>query len=453
MFPGQGTPARVVSSLSIRQDRFSTARSPTPVGTANRCRSSTLRLRSPNRTSSGPGSSKAPTTISRRRHMARWASWAGGARMAGTTRWGAWFTLSLAACSLLPALRAGALPRYSARYEQNCSLCHVNPSGGGMRSSYATQQLIPKEIAMSPATPEAMGLLDAHLGKNVSIGTDFRELFIAATANAALAPPQGFFPMQGDVYLSFQLDPKYLLYYNRGLSTTYEVWGLAHVLPWDGYVKAGRFVPAYGWKFDDHTMFVRSELGFTPPAIFDGGIEVGLSPKFGDLTFDLVNGSRGGTLDDDRRLATSLNLSGRFKAGPLVAQAGLEGYSHPGLTEDLNTGGAFGYLSGWNVTWVGQGDFVRRDPAAAPAVTGVVTSHELSYLVRQGVELLGTYDFFDPDRSLRTGAKSRWGGGLMVMPRAFLGPSAQFRHTRIDPGPALSGRDFDEGLFQLHFLY
>jgi len=231
------------------------------------------------------------------------------------------------------------------------------------------------------------------------------------------------------------------------------VWGLAHVLPWDGYVKAGRFVPAYGWKFDDHTMYVRSELGFTPPAIFDGGIELGLSPKVGDLTFDLVNGSRGSTLDDDRRLATSLNVSGRFKAGPFVASAGLEGYSHPGLTEDFNTGGAFGYLSGWNVTWVGQGDFVRRDPALGPAVTGVVTSHELSYLVRQGVEVLSTYDFFDPDRSLRTGAKSRWGAGVMVMPRAFLVASAQFRHTRIEQGPALSGRDFDEGLFQLHFLY
>ena len=34
------------------------------------------------------------------------ASWAGSARMARTTRWGAWFTLSLAALSLLPAFRA-----------------------------------------------------------------------------------------------------------------------------------------------------------------------------------------------------------------------------------------------------------------------------------------------------------------------------------------------------------
>src|SRR5258708_5740556 len=162
-----------------------------------------------------------------------------------------WFTLALAALSVLPVLQARALPRYSARYEQNCMLCHVNPTGGGMRSAYATQQLIPKEIAMSPRALEAIAPLDTHIGKNITIGADFRELFIAATANASLAPPQGFFPMQGDVYLAFQLDPRYTLYYARSLSNTYEVFGLANVLPWDGYVKAGRFVPAYGWKFDD----------------------------------------------------------------------------------------------------------------------------------------------------------------------------------------------------------
>ena len=39
------------------------------------------------------------------------------------------------------------------------------------------------------------------------------------------------------------------------------------------------------------------------------------------------------------------------------------------------------------------------------------------------------------------------------MPRPFLIGQALFRQTHVDRGPALSGRDFDEGLFQLHFLY
>lgn len=359
----------------------------------------------------------------------------------------------LVALALLPALQAAALPRYSARYEQNCMLCHINPTGGGMRSAYATQQLIPKEIAMSPRMPDAAAALDTHLGKNITIGADFREMFIASTANAALAPPQGFFPMQGDVYLAFQLDPRFTLDVDRSLSSTYEIFGLANVLPWDGYVKAGRFVPAYGWKFDDHTMYVRSEEGFTPPANADGGVEVGLSPKFGDLQAALLNGNRGSSLDTDRRLATALNLSARFRAGPLAATLGLAGYSQPGVPVDVNSGGLFGYLSGWNVTWLGQADVVKTDPRVSRATTAVVTSHELSVLLRQGIELRSTYDFYDPDRLLRSGSKSRWGIGAYVMPRPFLVLQADFRSTHIERGLALSGRDFDEGLFQLHLLY
>ena len=65
-------------------------------------------------------------------HQQRWT------HNARPLRSGTWFTLALVAISALPALEAGAVPRYSARYEQNCMLCHVNPTGGGMRSSYAT---------------------------------------------------------------------------------------------------------------------------------------------------------------------------------------------------------------------------------------------------------------------------------------------------------------------------
>src|SRR5262249_54998727 len=174
-----------------------------------------------------------------------------------TTRWGLGLAVACVLASSLAAFQARALPRYSARYEQNCTLCHVNPSGGGMRSAYAVKDLIPKEFAMSPATPEMLKDIDPKIGRHLSIGTDFRQLFLLETENAVLAPPQGFFPMQGDLYLLFQLDPKVLLYYNRSLSNTYEFFGLANVLPFDGYVKAGRFVPPYGWKFDDHTLYVR----------------------------------------------------------------------------------------------------------------------------------------------------------------------------------------------------
>ena len=361
--------------------------------------------------------------------------------------------VALVLACVFPALRAGAVPRYAARYEQNCLLCHLNPSGGGMRSAYAVRDLVPKEIAMSGGSPAMLAELDPKLGKNLSIGADLRQMFFAATANSIHAPPQGFYPMQGDIYLAFQADPKLLLYYDRGFSNTYEAFAVAHFLPWDGYVKAGRFVPPYGWKFDDHTMFVRNDLGFAPPANSDAGVEVGFAPKLAEVQVALLNGNRGGTLDDDRRLAMAGNLSTRFRIGPVSGLAGVAGYSRPGFFEDWNTAGVFGYLSTANVTWVGQGDFTRRDPPFGPAVSGAVTSHELTVLLRRGVELKATYDFFDPDRDVRSGSKSRWGAGVTVMPRPYFVAEALYRNTDIDRGPAFDARDFDEGVFQLHFLY
>lgn len=361
--------------------------------------------------------------------------------------------LVIVGCTLFSALNALALPRYSARYEQNCMLCHVNPSGGGMRSAYAVQELVPKEFAMSPATPEVLKEIDPKIGKHLSIGTDFRQLFLLESEGSALAPPQGFFPMQGDIYVTFQLDPKFLLYYDRGFTNTYEAFGLAHVLPWDGYVKAGRFVPAYGWKFDDHTMFVRDSEGFAPPANSDAGVEVGLSPNPFEVQVALVNGNRGATLDGDRRLAMSGNASARFRVGPVAGSLGLAGYTQPGIEVDLSAGGFFGYLSGWNVTWVAQTDWVRRHAPATNPNTGIVSSQELTVLLKRGIELKSTYDFFDPDRHVRSGSKDRWGVGFDVMPRSFLVLEALYRHTHVEGGPALPGGGYDEGLFQLHLLY
>jgi hypothetical protein len=85
--------------------------------------------------------------------------------------------------------------------------------------------------------------------------------------------------------------------------------------------------------------------------------------------------------------------------------------------------------------------------------TGVVTSNELSYLLRKGLELRATYDFLDPDWNLESGAQSRAGGGIFVMPKPFVTVEALFRSTMFDSGVALSGEDYWETVLQLHLLY
>jgi hypothetical protein len=54
---------------------------------------------------------------------------------------------------------------------------------------------------------------------------------------------------------------------------------------------------------------------------------------------------------------------------------------------------------------------------------------------------------------VETGARSRLGGGVSVMPRPFLVLEALYRETNIQSGTVLSGNDSWESVFQLHLLY
>lgn len=351
--------------------------------------------------------------------------------------------------SVVLVFRTDAMPRYSARYGQRCGLCHVNPSGAGMRTAYTSQQLVPEELAWGHGT-DSLSLPSPQLSPRVSIGADFLELYVGSTHRANNL---NFFQMQGDLYLVFQLDPKTTLYFDRGMSNSYELFGTAYVLPLTGYLKAGRFVPSYGWKFDDHTMYVRSELGLAPPLNSDVGIEIGLQPGPLDVQMGLVNGSRGSTLDTDNSLAQSLNAIYRHDLAGIGAGIGTTGYHQRGPRVVFDVGGGYGYLT-WNgLSWLAEADFARTSPRPGPRTTAFVTSHELSYAVRQGLELLGTYDFYDPDRHVKSGARTRWGGGVHVMPRPYLALGALYRKTNVDTGPAITGGDFDETVLQLHFVY
>jgi hypothetical protein len=347
---------------------------------------------------------------------------------------------------------ASGIPRYSARYEQKCALCHTNPTGGGLRTLYASQYLVPEEIAWSKPEKSVLEGIDPEIAKRILIGTDFRTIYTYANDD----PPgsvKDFFQMQGDIYLNFQMDDQLSLYYDHGISSSYELFGMWQGLPLTGYAKLGRFVPSYGWKFDDHTMFVRSDLGFFPPGNSDVGVEFGISPRRFDVQFAVVNGNRGSTSDDNRKLATVLNAMYRGHTGPFGWSAGVAGYWQDGDEANYGTGGTFGYLTWRRFTWLGQVDWTLDDPQGEGHTTGFVTSSEVSYLLRQGLEVLATYDLLDPDYNLKTGATTRVGGGVFVMPRPFVTLEALVRSTMIDPGIDVTGSDYWETVVQFHLLY
>ncbi len=60
---------------------------------------------------------------------------------------------------LLAAIPALAGPQYSAMMGQSCFLCHVNPTGNGMRELYGSQFFAPTYLPMKPTHFELLDKL------------------------------------------------------------------------------------------------------------------------------------------------------------------------------------------------------------------------------------------------------------------------------------------------------
>ncbi len=346
---------------------------------------------------------------------------------------------------------AWANPRYAARYQQDCHLCHTNPTGGGMRSLYASQFLLPSEMAANFLEFEELEGIDPQIGKNLTVGADVRTLWTQGDPDSP--NPQNFFQMQADVYLNFQLNESTSLYLDRGQNGTTESFVQAYWLPWQGYAKVGRFVPAFGWRVEDHTSFTRDFLGLDPPANTDSGVEFGLYPGRTTIQLAAVNGSRGGPFDDDDSLAGVGRIAQRFSLGPLGWAVGGSGYVNDQGADTLYDTGVFGYVNWGRVSYVGETDWRIFDRSVGTDVTGLVSHHELSVNVVRGIDVLATYDFHDPDIDLKTGARRRYGVGVHSLVHHFLAVRAELNVHDNELGIDVQQPDFVEGRIQLHVLY
>ena len=348
---------------------------------------------------------------------------------------------------------ASATPRYAARYRQNCNLCHHNPTGGGMRSLYASQYLVPTEMAVRRWESEALQRIQPKLSESVSIGVDIRTVYHHADRERP-APENNFFQMQGDVYVAFEADPKFSAYLDRGQSSTLELFGLAYVLPYNGYVKFGRFTPAFGWKLSDHGQFVRNELFFEPPLHTDVGVEVGLYPDRFALVGSVVNGQRGSAFDFDAVLGYVAQASYRFNLGKAGLAVGTSYWTSTESDGLRRAAGPFWSLQLGPLTWLGEVDWSDLEPRGSDVgAMGLVASHEVTWQFVRGVDLRATYDFNDPDLDRQTGLRQRLGGGVDALLTPFFGVQAMGFYYDNDPGLDVSDDSYTQAEVVLHAFF
>lgn len=369
------------------------------------------------------------------------------------------------------APRVQAIPRYTAQYRQNCTLCHVNPTGGGMRSLYASQFIVPKEMALVRATDEQVARIQPKISESITLGTDLRAAHFYTSNDKQTA--RNFFEMQGDLYVSWTIDDKISANLNVDQIGSVESYALAWILPASGYVKVGRFTPVFGWKQADHNLFTREQLGFDQPFNTDAGVEVGFYPKHVAFWGSILNGQPGA----DTRFDSNYDLAW---VGGALAQAtygdvgvGLGGsiwYNHKDLAKssanpgERTMGGPFGYLNWDRWSWLWEVDASRLlTPAAgttpASVRTMLVSSHEVGFAVRPGFEIVANYNYLDPNLDAKTGVRQRIGLGLDVMPRPFVQLQAQlnvFDSSGLAPAqnpPDVPEPDFVRSEVQIHLFY
>ena len=69
------------------------------------------------------------------------------------------------------------LPKFTAKAEQKCNLCHVSPTGGGMRNSFGSQFFALTELAVHKSPMDSLLNFQVQISDMISLGADMRTQF------------------------------------------------------------------------------------------------------------------------------------------------------------------------------------------------------------------------------------------------------------------------------------
>ena len=384
-------------------------------------------------------------------------SWVLGVLLSWVTLWGA------------PAVQAE--PYLAVREGYKCSFCHVNQTGGGKRTAVGSMMADawikpPKDLFSDFASRAPITGL---LVDGVSIGADFRGVnttLLRDEPNARGRVPHNtaFRPVhsndfeiaEASAYLEINLIRDALTFYldesfGPGSAFNRETFGLlTGFLPWNMYVKVGKFFPPYGFRLQDDAAFIRSRTGFnfTSP---DTGVEVGLAPGNAFLSVAVTNGtgvSRG------QRIGKQVSLNGYylFSDLPVVRNAWVGGsFAYNSLKGKDRT--LYGFHAGtnlWRLTMLGEIDFIEDEqlPQRASQFAGY---GEINWLVCDWLNAKFAYDYFDPSRQRGDQALTRYSFGV----EPFLSKFLQLRlFYRVYNGvPEKPQDNFDQLTTEMHVFF
>lgn len=225
--------------------------------------------------------------------------------------------------------------------------------------------------------------------------------------------------MQGDVYLNFKLAKKVNIYLDKGLYSGFEIYGLLNILPGNGYIKIGKFLPNFGTRLDDHRTFIRDKTGLSPEsgrAELTGG-EIGFSPGQFTLTGGFYNAADGFGASVSKNKAFLGRIDGIFKLSEdMNIGLGVNAFTkEAGVSTRTDLFGGMGSFSYRDLSIMGEVDLIQRKISGIKT-TGIISYVEADYVATPGLDLKLMYEFYDPDKKLKTGSMSRVSFGFEFFP-------------------------------------
>lgn len=319
--------------------------------------------------------------------------------------------LLLGLCCAPPA---AAEPYLAVREGFKCMMCHVNPTGGGMRTAYGSlygQTQLPATAADTDTIARWAALASGPL----MIGADLRAN--ATYLDVPDSDGQSAFSNQDlRAYLAANLIPDRLLLYVDQSLTPNALNREGYARLWSGswYLKAGRMYLPYGLRLQDDSAFIRRVPGinFATP---DNGVEFGFEGGAWSTQFALSNGAGGGPEQDSGKQA-SLRVEYVQPGWRVGASANLND-SDAGQRRMANL---FTGVRTGAVAWLAEGDYVVDDGFATGERTLLAGLLEANWHVRRGHNLKLAGEYFDPDADVPEDQQVRHSLLWEYTPVAFL---------------------------------
>jgi hypothetical protein len=297
---------------------------------------------------------------------------------------------------------AMAEPYFAVRTGLKCGTCHVNPTGGGLRTAYGNQWA---RTELAASTLENGG--DAWMGRvseHFAVGGNLRGS--ARHVDIPDSDAQSDFALEEmRLYLEFSPIPNRLgVVIDQNLAPGGSINREAYLRYWSGsqewYVKGGQLYLPYGLRLEDDTAFIRQAPGInmTTP---DRGIEIGWEKGNWSSQLAVTNGTAGAAeIDTGKQLSLrSEHVQGGWRLGASVNVNDTDA----GTREMMNV---FAGLRTGPVYWLAEIDRIS-DESIAGEPEGNAALLEANWQFLQGHNLKLTGEYLDPDSDVDEDERNR----------------------------------------------